>query len=218
VNQATYQRLIDTYKPFGFYGQAMGYGQGFVTQSALLLDRMRDATLMLDWTAKEIYDPRYGSFIVPEGVQIDPTGRFWYRIGDLGNGVQEGEIVKTLRIVMGVDDTQPGRLQFFPRMPYNWREIAVKKYPLVFESSGKFETAFLTYTLKRSGNAMDLRIFSDKDLGPVVMRLGPFAKQLEAPRVRVNGKRPTGTSVEQSGDSQWIRFAMPVGQVPGTNE
>jgi hypothetical protein len=65
---------------------------------------------------------------------------------------------------------------------------------------------------------MDLRIFSDKDLGPVVMRLGPFAKQLEAPRVRVNGKRPTGTSVEQSGDSQWIRFAMPVGQVPGTNE
>ena len=41
VNAAAYQRLIDTYQPFGFYGQAMGYGQGFVTQSALLLDRMR---------------------------------------------------------------------------------------------------------------------------------------------------------------------------------
>ena len=43
VNEATYQRLIDTYKPLGFYGQAMGYGQGFVTESALLLDRMHDA-------------------------------------------------------------------------------------------------------------------------------------------------------------------------------
>ena len=52
----------------------MGYGQRFVTQSALLLDRMHDATQMLDWTAKEIYDPRIGSFIVPEAVQIDPTG------------------------------------------------------------------------------------------------------------------------------------------------
>jgi hypothetical protein len=210
--------LIDTYRPFGFYGQAMGYGQGFVTQSALLLDRMRDATQMLDWAAKEIYDPRNGSFIVPEGLQIDPTGRFWYRIGDLGNGVQEGEIVKTLRIVMGVDDTQPDRLQFFPRMPYDWKEIAVQKYPLVFESSGRLETAFLSYTLKRSGNAMDLRILSDKNLGTVVVRLGPFANQPKAPSVRVNGKRPAGTSVEQSGDSQWIRFAMPVGPVPGTGK
>jgi hypothetical protein len=218
VNEATYQRLIDTYSPFGFYGQSMGYGQGFVAQSALLLDRMRDATQMLDWAAKEIYDPRFGSFVVPEGVQIDPTGRFWYRIGDLGNGVQEGEIVKTLRIVMGVDDTQPDRLQFFPRMPYDWKEIAVKKYPIVFESSGELRTGFLSYTLKRSGDAMDLSISSDKDLGPVAMRLGPFAKRPEAHRVRVNGKIPSGTSVEQSGDSWWIRFAFPVRQVPNTNK
>jgi hypothetical protein len=218
ANEAAYQRLIDTYRPFGFYGQSMGYGQGFVTQSALLLDRMRDATQMLDWAAKEIYDPRNGSFVVPEGVQIDPTGRFWYRIGDLGNGVQEGEIVKTLRIVMGVDDTQPDRLQFFPRMPYDWNEIAVERYPIVFESSGQLETAFLNYTLKRSGDAMDLRISSDKDLGSVVMRLGPFAKQPEAPSVRVNGKSPAGTSVEHSGDSWWIRFLIPVRQVPNTNK
>ena len=64
VNEAAYQRLIDTYKPFGFYGQAMGYGQGFVTQSALLLDRMRDATTMLDWVARQTYDHKFGSFIV----------------------------------------------------------------------------------------------------------------------------------------------------------
>lgn len=97
ANEAAYQRLVDAYTPFGFYGWVMGYGQGFVMQAALLLDRMKDVTPMLNWTAKEIYDPRLG-FIVPEGVQINPTGHFVFRTGDLGNGVQEAEIVKMLRI------------------------------------------------------------------------------------------------------------------------
>lgn len=218
VNEATYQRLIDTYKPFGFYGQAMGYGQGFVTQSALLLDRMRDATQMLDWAAKEIYDPRDGCYIVPEGVQIDPTGRFWYKIGDLGNGVQEGEIVKMLRIVIGVDDTQPDRLQLFPRMPYDWKAITVEEYPLAFSSAGKLQIAFLNYRLQRSGDGMNLRISSDKGIGPVAMRLGPFAEQPQARSVRVNGEVPAGVSVKRSGDSWWILFRISVGPIAGRNK
>ena len=216
VNEAAYQRLIDTYRPFGFYGQAMGYGQGFVTQSALLLDRMRDSTQMLDWAAKEIYDPRFDSFIVPEGVQIDPTGRFWYRTGDLGNGVQEAEIIKTLRLVVGVDDTQPNRLQLFPRMPYDWKEITVKKYPVLLEHWGKMDTALLRYKLERSANRMKLDIGSNQKLGPVTIRLGPFKKQPNASSIQVNGKDPAGTSIEHSGDSWWVRFTMSVGPDAGT--
>ncbi|HTB85857.1 MAG TPA: hypothetical protein VK742_19590 [Candidatus Sulfotelmatobacter sp.] len=217
VSEAAYQRLIDTYspyQPFGFYGQAMGYGQGFVTQSALLLDRMHDATTMLEWTAKEIYDPRFSQFdhyIVPEGVQISTDGRYWYRFGDLGNGVQEGETIKTLRLVMGVDDMHPDHLQFYPRMPYGWNEVAVKKYPVVFEDSGQIETAFLHYTLKRSGKRMKLEIGADKDLGPVAMRLGPFEKQPDTSAIQVNGQNPPGASIQQSGDSWWVKFTMPVG-------
>ncbi len=211
VNEAAYQRLIDTWRPFGFYGLTMGYGQGFVTESALLLDRMRDATEMLNWAAKEIYDPRFGCFIVSEGVQMDPTGRFWYRFGDLGNGVQEAEIVKTLRLVIGVDDTHPDRLQFYPRLPYDWDEIAVEKYPVLFEDAGKMETALLHYKLERSGNGMKLEIGADKELGPVAMRLGPFENQPELSRVRVNGQSPTGASIEHSGDSSWVSFTMPIG-------
>ncbi|HEY2084329.1 MAG TPA: hypothetical protein VGI88_16230 [Verrucomicrobiae bacterium] len=211
VNEATYQRLIDTYKPFGFYGQAMGYGQGFVTEAALLLDRMHDATTMLNWAAKEIYDPKFGFYIVPEGCEIDPTGRFWYRIGDLGNGVQEGEIVKTLRLVMGVDDTQPDRLQFCPRLPYGWSNIAVDKYPIVFEKSGKMEAAVLSYKLERDGKNMKLEISADKELGPVAMRLGPFEKQPAASSVRVNGEIPSGAAIQRSGDSWWVQWTMPVG-------
>jgi hypothetical protein len=214
VNEATYQRFIDTHHPLGFYGTAMGYGQGFVTQSALLLDRMKDATQMLDWTAKQIYDPRFGCYIVPEGCQIDPTsGRFWFRTGDLGNGVQEAEIMKALRIMIGVDDTQPDRLQFYPRMPYDWNEMAVEKYPVLFEHSRKMEAAFLRYKLERSTEGMSLEIAADKDLGPVVMRLGPFEKQPEASDIQVNGQNPTGALVEHSGDSWWVKFTTSIGTI-----
>jgi len=211
VHEAAYQRLVDTYQPFGFYGLTMGYGQGFVTQSALLLDRMLDATQMLNWTAKEIYDPRFGCFIVSEGVQIDPTKKFWHRFGDLGNGVQEAEIIKMLRLVIGVDDTRPGRLRFYPRMPYDWKEITVTNYPVLVEVSGKIGTTDLRYRLQRVDEGMELGINAEKELGPVAMRLGPFQKQPEISKIRINGKNPSGALVEHSGDSWWIRFAATVG-------
>jgi len=214
ASEAAYQRLIDTYQPFGFYGLTMGYGQGFVTQSALLLDRMHDATVMLDWLARQIYDPRLGSFIVSEGVQIDPTGKFWYRFGDLGNGVQEAEIIKALRLIIGLDDTQPKRLQFYPRMPYGWDEIAVEKYPVLFENAGRLQTAQLHYKVVRSGNTMRLEIGADKHLDPIPMRLGPFAKQPKASSIRVNGRIPEAASIEHNGDSWWIKFKSSIGPLP----
>jgi hypothetical protein len=210
-NVAAYQRLIDTYKPFGFYGQAIGYGQGFVIQAALLLDRMRDATPMLVWAAKEIYDPRFDSFIVPEACDIDPTGRYWYRMGDLGNGVQEAEVVKSLRLVIGVDDTRPDRLRFYPRMPYGWNQMTVAGYPVLFENCGKWETAFLRYRLERAGGGMNLEMSATKALGLVAMRLGPFEKPPEISEIRVNGHCPWGAGIERSGDSWWVRSIINVG-------
>ena len=194
----------------------MGYGQRFVTQSALLLDRMHDATQMLDWTAKEIYDPRIGSFIVPEAVQIDLTGRFWYRTGDLGNGVQEAETVKALRMVIGVDDTQPERIQVFPRMPYDWNEIVIDNYPVLFEHMGKTDTAVIRYKLTRTTNRMDLNISADKELGDTTIRLGPFKRQPSPSSIQVNGDVPTETSIRHSGDSWWVRFTTSVGPRAGS--
>jgi hypothetical protein len=217
ANEAAYQRMIDTYKPFGFYGWAMGYGQGFVTQSALLLDRMKDATTMLNWAARETYDPQIHSFVVPEGVQVDPTGKFIYRTGDQGNGVQEAEIVKTFRILLGVDDVKPQRLRIMPRLPYGWTEMGVDKYPAFVERAGKSETALLHYDLRRAGTRMTLDITADKSLGPVAMRLGPFAEKPETSAVLVNGKHPADPSVAKSGDSWWVSFTAPLGQAAMAN-
>ena len=217
-NDAAYQRMIDTYKPFGFYGWAMGYGQGFVTQSALLLDRMKDATTMLDWTAREVDDPEIHSFVVPEGVQVTADGRYVYRTGDQGNGVQEAEIVKIFRILVGVDDVEPQRLRIMPRLPYGWTEMAVDKYPALVERDGKNETAMLHYDLRRVGKRVSLEISADRALGPVAMRLGPFEKQPQAADVLVNGKHPEKPAIEKSGDSWWVRFTAAVGQGLGTGE
>jgi hypothetical protein len=213
MNEAAYQRLIDTYKPFGFFGWAMGYGQGFVTQAALLLDRMKDVTPMLNWTAREVYDPQIQSFVVPEGVQVDPTGRFLYRTGDQGNGVQEAEIVKTFRILIGVDDTKPQRLRIMPRLPYGWTEIAIDKYPALVEQQGRPETAFLHYHLRRTARGIDFEVSSDRKLGAVSFRLGPFAERPDGSVIRVNGKPPTEPSFEQSGDSWWVSFVEPVNAI-----
>jgi hypothetical protein len=211
INEAAYQRLIDTYRPFGFYGWAMGYGQGFVTQAALLLDRMKDVTPMLHWTARETYDAEIHSFVVPEGVQVTPDGNYIFRTGDQGNGVQEAEIVKTFRLLIGVDDNQPERLRIMPRLPYGWTEIAVSKFPALVEQNGKRQTAMLRYDLRRTGDRMSLDIAADRPLGPVSMRLGPFAKQPTAADVLVNGKHPSQSNIAQSGDSWWVSFTTPIG-------
>jgi hypothetical protein len=226
VNEAAYQRLIDTYKPFGFYGWAMGYGQGFVTQAALLLDRMKDVTPMLEWTARETYDPEIHSFVVPEGVQVDPTGTYIFRTGDQGNGVQEAEIVKMYRILIGVDDNDfphkvpveqalSQRLRIMPRMPYGWSEMAVSKYPALVEVDGKTELAHLHYDLRRAAGHLTMEITADRELGAVAMRLGPFEKQPEAQDVTVNGKHPADAKIVQSGDSWWVSFTARVGTGSG---
>ncbi len=214
INEATYQRLVDTYRPFGFYGWAMGYGQGFVTQAALLLDRMKDATAMLNWMARVVYDPMVPSFVVPEGAQVDLSGRFICRTGDQGNGVQEAEIVKALRVLIGVDDTEPQRLRIYPRMPYGWSEMAVNAFPALVEQKGQRQIAHLRYDLRRTGSRMSFELSADRALDPVDVRVGPFENKPQTDDVTINGKPPSEADVEKSGDSWWVRCKTSVGPAP----
>lgn len=217
INEATYRRQVDSYKPFGFYGVAMGYGQGFVTQSALLLDKMRDATEMLRWAARATYSAAYEPYIVPEGCEVDPTGQFWHRTGDLGNGVQQAEIVKALRVVLGIDDTSPNVLRLSPRMPLGWTSISVEKYPAVISRGA---IANLAYTLSRTRERWRLDLSSDKALPAVEMRIGPLSsgssdskawRDRVAASVLVNGEH-VRADVVRSGDSWWVKLSAPAGQ------
>ncbi|MHB8339179.1 MAG: hypothetical protein ACYDEE_17320 [Ignavibacteriaceae bacterium] len=76
----------------------MGYGQGYITEAALLLDRMHDASLMTDWMAKLCFAPRLQHpYRVPEGSIVEGDGSIWRRWGDLGNLYQLGEVVYTMK-------------------------------------------------------------------------------------------------------------------------
>lgn len=202
-NEAAYQRQITAHKPFGFFGVAMGYGQGFVTQSALLLDKMNDATKMLQWAAKATYSSFFKPYIVPEGCEVDPTGTFWHRTGDLGNGVQQAEIVKALRIVIGVDDTSTDALRICPRLPNGWTGIDVTDYPVLISRAGKPETARVSYKLRRVGSGTELALTSDIPLGKIDLRLGPFPAHMKSARVYADGSTYR-VAARYSGDSAWI--------------
>ena len=154
--------------------------------------------------------PETESYIVPEGCEVDPTGQFWHRTGDLGNGVQEAEIVKAIRLVIGVDDTNSRRLRIFPRLPYGWSAAKIDAYPALVERGGRTETAHLNYSLRRNGNGMRLTVFSDKPLSTTEVRLGPLPKPANKLRFFLNGK-PIKSSVEHSGDSWWVRCRCPEG-------
>lgn len=223
-NDATYRRQVESYKPFGFFGVAMGYGQGFVTQSALLLDKMDDATEMLRWAARATYCAAYKPYIVPEGCEVDPTGRFWHRTGDLGNGVQQAEIVKALRVVIGIDDSSPSRLSLCPRMPVGWTGVSIGRYPAVIRPGAETEIAQLSYSLTHKQEGWRLDVSSDRPLPAVDMRLGPLVSDSSksgswteslrgkvADSVLVNGTR-VKADVVRSGDSWWVKLSVPAGQ------
>ncbi len=200
-----YRRLVSSYHPFGFYGTAMGYGQGFVTQAALLLDRMRDATTMLNWFAKTIYYPGYKPYITPEGCQVQRHGLYWHRTGDLGNGVQEGETVKTLRLVIGVDDSHPGHSQLIPRLPIGWTEIHIGNYPLLTTAdNGRRVLRHISYDLQRHGNKLTLVFKSAKPVAMMSVRLGPFANSTIRAEVDGHSVASARLRVRQSGDSYWV--------------
>jgi len=108
----------------------MGYCIGFTTQAAVLLDQMADAERLLGLICRAIYNPMYEPYIVPEISAYDQKTDTFIRMGDLGNGVQQAEIMKLLRIMVGIDDSHSGQLRILPRMPFGWTRISADRFPV----------------------------------------------------------------------------------------
>jgi len=110
-------------------GAGDGYGQSFLAECSLLTDEMGDAKRCVENLAKYAYSPLYMPYITPEGCEVDARRGCWHRTGDLGNGVQEGESVKVLRLVLGVDDLTAAHTKLMPRMLSGWTEMSTEGYP-----------------------------------------------------------------------------------------
>lgn len=165
---------------------AMGYGQGWLTKSALLLDEMDDAGPLLSYLAKCTYDKnqnyvdeangidwRPWMFVIPEGSNLMPDGR-WHRINDLSNGANQGPALHALEVCAGVDDTNPNELKIMPRVPAPLNGIEVENYFTLIASGGGLDTARIYYHYKYDAV---FTLTSDKPLPTLSLRVGPYAQE-----------------------------------------
>ena len=201
----TYDLLFAERNPRYCEPATLGYGQGFMTQSALLLDRMDDATQMTSWMARLCFAPRQPHpYRVPECVMMKSDGSVWARRGDLGNGFQMGEVLMTCHILLGIDDFDANTLKLMPRLPIGWTGVSVNNWPVRVLSSGKSEMAMLSMDLTRDNNCKkcDFNLYADKPVDNLAIRLGPFPISIEQLAVKIN-RENTSATLFVSGDSKW---------------
>jgi hypothetical protein len=168
----------DYYSPAS--GRQMGYGQGYLTQACLMLDEAEDYSACIEQAALFCYHHTDHNYIVPEGVIMHPSGRYWFRNCDLGNGVQQGEIVKCARLVLGLDDMNPENgLAIVPRLPIAWQTMEIEDYPVsAYAVGGRFRCKVnLNYERTKTGYRMQFS--AERPLYVNYVRIGPFAPETE---------------------------------------
>lgn len=180
IARNTYQAQREDYFEYDA-GRQMGYGQGYITQAAILLDEFEDMAGFLQYAAGFCTHHTDHPWIVPEGVICHPSGRFWFRNGDLGNSVQQAEIIKACRLLLGIDDAKPGAgVDFVPRLPQGWDRIAAESYPVV--AGGP---AAVTMQYESVDGGYRLRASADREIPAGSARFGPFP--VGTRQVRVSG-------------------------------
>ena len=184
---------------------SLGYGQGFMTESALLLDQMDDASHMTEWMARLCYAPRQPHpYRVPESVILKSDSSMWMRGGDLGNGFQMAEVILTCQILLGIDDYEAKTLKLMPRLPVGWTGLSVKNWPVRVLSSGKSEMVMLSLNLTcdKESQSFDLKILVDKPVDSLAFRVGPFPLATKQLKVKMDDKE-INVKLFVSGDSKW---------------
>ncbi len=182
-------------------GRQMGYGQGYLTLAVLSLDLYDEFSECMDAATAFCYHHSDFNYIVPEGVIMHGSKRFWFRNCDLGNGVQQAEIIKCARLIAGIDDLDRSRgLRLIPRLPNRWNSIQVKDYPVTLRD---YTTRKFAYTYRRikpgetgrvvalcgdSGYAMDFDTGVELDY----LRMGPF----DGPDIQVQGGQATVEKIQ----------------------
>ncbi len=175
----TYEQLRGPASVLPDAGRTLGYGQAYLAQSALLLDRTRDATRAVERAAAFCYHPDH-PYLVPEGVIVHPQGSHWFRNGDLGNLMQQTEILKMIRLLPGIDDrSSTAGLTLIPRLPNGWSRIEARNWPVrVSGKDGQWKREFIHFIYERkSDNSYRLQLRCDQPIYIAAMRIGPFAEK-----------------------------------------
>ena len=187
-----------------------GYGFGFFIQHALLLDRMADASRITENILRVNHDGRVDPWIITELIVARHDRSFWYRGGDHGNSVQQGEVLKGMRLMLGVDDLDADHTRLMPRLPDFCEGVSVGKYPAMVRSGGTIVQADLDLSVRRAAGGWEVGAKFSAAPRQVSVRVGPFPKGHRG-NATVDGK-PAKAKWVNSGDSSWAWVTAPAGE------
>lgn len=116
------------------------YGQGYALQTMLLTDHLQMADKALQWIAEATYKP------IPEYQLSRSSPYFFYEryysplaVGKVTlavgcgalNLVNVAEPLKVARLILGVDDSDPGTTVLLLRLPPSWKKIEAHNWPIL---------------------------------------------------------------------------------------
>lgn len=164
------------YNPYS--GRQMGYGQGYLSGAAMMLDFFDEYTDCVNASANLCYHHTDVPYIVPEGVIRHGSGKFWYRNSDLGNAVQQAEIVKEARLMVGIDDLNGERFRLIPRLPGTMTKLEASGVPVTL--NGKIAKISFVYergaegSINVSDGKTNYGFTYEGKIKPECLRVGPF--------------------------------------------
>lgn len=198
IDRNTYRYLLKdkNYNCLRMYG----YGQGMMTQSALLMDEMNDAENFINMMVNHCYLPKMERWAAPEGIMLHKSGDYWMPVcGYLGQDSHLADSQKALRLMLGIDDNDPHNLRLVPRYPSSWNKLEVSDVPVL--TGDKRQKLKYSYIRDEKGQTFDYGF--DNPVERMSVRLGPLLGGKKVRRVTVNGKKTAFENLA-SGDSHWV--------------
>jgi hypothetical protein len=206
ISRNTYRYLMKekNYNCLRMYG----YGQGMMTQAALLLDEMGDAEQFLNMLVDHAYLPKFSGWASPEGIILHRSGKYYLPVnGYMGQDAHAADSTKAVRLLLGVDDNKPENLRLVPRFPASWMRMSIARFPVLTGACRQK----MDYEYSRNETSQEFAFRFDQR--PVVfsLRLGPLPAGKQVVKATLAGKE-ISFQAQHSGDSNWVWLQGIAGQ------
>lgn len=188
--------------------RGIGYDHCIFTQTALLLDRVKDYSRLMKNLCRLCYAPRLPwPYIVPECASYSPEKQLFRRQGDLGNLAHQAEAVHTFMTVIGLCGS--GRsIKWIPRLPEGW-SLDARRFPVPGRGcTADIQCDFPVHGVQRARFAANAGENGACEEFELIFRAGPFAKG-SGMACSINGEN-VPCAAEEYGEAAWGRICFTV--------
>ena len=160
-------------------GSSPSYGQGYATQDMLLFDKLTMAGKALLWLADATYSPvasyklhRASAYYFYERTYSpDAVGKIKLDEGcGALNLVNVSEPLKVSRLLLGVDDHSSDAVLLVPRLPPDWRGVAVDNWPIHTRQFG-IVRAHIQFERKGQGSMIAVQLQPHQQISVLKVRM-----------------------------------------------